>query len=52
MERMFVLVGATLGGWVGWVLGSPLSLYAGLFASLVGTAAGIWFARRIVDDYF
>lgn len=52
MERTFAFLGATLGGWVGWAAGSPLSPYAGLFASLVGTGLGIWFARRIVRDYF
>jgi hypothetical protein len=49
---MLVLIGATLGGWLGWAVGSPLSFWAGLFASLVGTAVGIWLARRIVADYF
>ena len=52
VEKMFALIGATLGGWIGWAVGSPLSFYAGLFASLLGTGVGIWFARRIVDDYF
>lgn len=52
LERMFGLIGAALGGWLGWAVGSPFSIYAGLFASLLGTAAGIWFARRIIADYF
>ena len=52
MEKMFGLIGATLGGWLGWAVGSPFSIYVGLFASLLGTAAGIWFARRIIEDYF
>jgi hypothetical protein len=49
---MFALLGATLGGWVGWAAGSSLSLYAGLFASLIGTGFGIWLTWRMVREYF
>jgi len=51
LERTFAFLGATLGGWVGWALGSPLSLIAGLFVGLIGMGTGIWLARRLVDDY-
>jgi hypothetical protein len=52
VERMFVFLGATLGGWVGWAAGSSLSLSAGLLASLIGTGLGIWLTQRIVRDSF
>jgi hypothetical protein len=52
MERMLALHGATLGGWLGWAVGSTLSLYAGLVVSLVGSGLGIWLAGYIVREHF
>ncbi len=46
MTRLIVLVGATAGGWLGWWLGERFGLMTAFLVSLVGTAAGVYFARR------
>ena len=38
MSRLFALIGATIGGWIGWYLAAPAGLMAGYVVSVVGTA--------------
>lgn len=52
MTGMFVMIGATLGGYVGWWLGERFGLFAALMLSLVGTAVGVYFSRKIARDWF
>ena len=53
LAKLLWLIGTTVGGWVGWWLGS---LFGGFlpafFLSLVGTAAGLYWARRVAAEYF
>ena len=42
---------STLGGWVGWALGNPFGFMTAFFLSMVGTAIGVYFARRISRTY-
>jgi hypothetical protein len=46
MIRLIVLCGATLGGALGWWLGARIGLMTAFFLSVIGTAAGTYFARR------
>jgi uncharacterized membrane protein YeaQ/YmgE (transglycosylase-associated protein family) len=46
MQRMLGFIGMTVGGWVGWALGQPLSLYMAFMLSLIGSAAGLYYTRR------
>jgi len=50
MIRLFSLVCAVLGGWGGWKLGMHVGLVAAYFASVFGTAAGIFFGRRLAEN--
>ncbi|HEX7079237.1 MAG TPA: hypothetical protein VF363_12510 [Candidatus Eisenbacteria bacterium] len=52
MQNLLALLGATLGGWIGWWLGAYLGLFPAFFLSLVGTAAGLYGARRLAKTYF
>jgi hypothetical protein len=36
-------------GWLGWWLGSQIGLYTALILSLIGTALGLYYARRFLD---
>ena len=47
MGRILYLVGATVGGWVGWVAVERLGLMAAFLGSVVGTAAGVYAAGRV-----
>ena len=51
MGRILYFVGATLGGWVGWGLASPLGMMPAFFASIVGTALGVYAANRVTRHY-
>jgi hypothetical protein len=45
------LLGATLGGWLGWVLGERLGLMAAFTLSTIGTGFGLYFANRVSRSY-
>ena len=42
----------TLGGWVGWAFGERFGIMTAFFLSLVGTALGVYAARRITRSFF
>lgn len=46
MIKLAVFLGATIGGAVGWWLGAYGGTMSAFFLSLVGTAAGVYLARR------
>lgn len=49
MERLMGLIGATVGGWLGYAIGAPLNVFLGLALSVIGTGAGMYFAVRLVS---
>ena len=51
MKAILYLILSTVGGGLGWWLGSRLGIFGAFFLSLVGTAAGVYFATRI-SRYF
>lgn len=51
MRRMFGLIGATAGGWLGWALGAPLSLFVAFLFGMVGTGLGLYLGYRIAANY-
>jgi hypothetical protein len=52
MEKLFWLIGATVGGWLGWWLGERMGIMGAVILSAVGTGVGIYLAHRIIRDYF
>jgi hypothetical protein len=52
MQKIATIGGATVGGWVGWWLGSQVGLITGYFLSVVGTGFGIYAGRRWLRRYF
>ncbi len=48
---MLYICASILGGWIGWGLGERLGTMAAFFLSLVGTAGGVYAARRITRSY-
>ena len=47
MKRLFNLIGMTMGGWLGWALGAPISIFTAFMVSMVGTGLGLYAALRI-----
>ncbi len=48
---MMVLLGSSVGGAIGWWLGAFAGQMTAFFVSLVGTAAGVYFANRLARHY-
>lgn len=51
MNKVLLLAGATLGGALGWWLGSFIGIMTAYAASVVFTALGIFIARLIMINY-
>jgi hypothetical protein len=51
MSRFCAFIGATIGGGLGWWLGSSGGLMTEYMLSIVGTAIGVYVGRRVADAY-
>ena len=49
MQKLFTMIGMTVGGYVGWAIGAPAGMFAAFTVSMIGTAAGLYAARRLLD---
>lgn len=49
MGKTLALVGATVGGSIGWWLGAQVGLVTAFLVSTVGSGAGIYAAKRFAD---
>ena len=52
MSRMLAFFAAAIGGWIGWAVGNPVSVFVAVLLSAVGTGVGLWGVRRLTEDYF
>jgi hypothetical protein len=46
-----MLVGSTIGSYVGWWLGGHAGVMTAFTVSMVGTGAGIYAGRRLAQNY-
>ena len=46
MKGFLNLMGMSAGGWIGWVIGAPISFYTAFMASMVGTGVGMYLTQR------
>jgi membrane protein YqaA with SNARE-associated domain len=51
MKKIVALLGATVGGMVGWWLGALVGPMTGFMLSIVGTGAGIYVGHRLSQLY-
>ena len=47
MGKMLAFAGATAGGYAGWALGAMAGTFTAFLVSIVGTAVGVYYGRRI-----
>jgi hypothetical protein len=47
MGTFFAIVGSSIGGWLGWVVGAKIGFMSAYMLSVVGTAAGVYYGRRL-----
>jgi hypothetical protein len=51
MLKLYSFIGATVGSYAGWALGSPLGFMTAFMVSMVGTGVGIYAGRRVAHYY-
>lgn len=51
MTRIFSLLGATIGGAIGWALGAKVGITTAFFLSMVGTGVGMYYGTRLAQQY-
>lgn len=51
MSRLLVLIGATVGGAVGWWVGDHVGFMTAFFLSMIGTGLGMYGGARISREY-
>lgn len=51
MGKLLVLIGATVGGAIGWWAGAKIGFMTAYFLSVIGTGVGVYVARRINREY-
>lgn len=47
LAAILSMTGATIGGWIGWIIGAPISLVAAFILSMVGTGVGMYYGRML-----
>lgn len=47
MKGLLNLVGMTFGGWLGWEIGSPISIFTAYMIGMVGTGVGLYVSLRL-----
>jgi len=50
MSGFFAFIGASVGGWLGWIVGAHVGLMTAYALSVVGTAVGVYFGRQAADS--
>jgi hypothetical protein len=51
MRRLYGLIGATVGGWLGWAAGAWISIFVAFILSVVGTGVGLYLGYRLAARY-
>jgi hypothetical protein len=46
VRRILDFVGMTIGGWLGWYAGAPVSIFTAFILGMVGTGVGLFAVRR------
>jgi len=47
MTKLINMIAMSAGGWLGWVLGAPVSYFAAFMLSMVGTGVGLYAGIRL-----
>ena len=51
MRGIFALLGTSFGGGIGWWLGGLWDLPAAVLLSAIGTGMGLYWGRRLFDEW-
>ena len=51
MQKLFTMLGMTIGGYVGWFIGAPVGIFTAFILSIIGTGAGVYAGRRFAERF-
>lgn len=51
MRKLLGMLGAVVGGWIGWYVGSAGGFFVAFLASVVGTGFGMYAGYRLAARY-
>ena len=51
MQRLFWIIGATIGSALGWWAGASFGIMTAFILSSVGTAVGVYLGIKLARDY-
>ena len=51
LGNLLYICASMLGGWLGWALGAHFGMMVAFLLSVVGTAVGVYAARRITRTF-
>ena len=51
MKKLLALLGSTVGGYIGWALGSHGGFMLSFMLSMIGTGVGIYAGYRVAQNY-
>ena len=51
MKGLLKFAGMSAGGWVGWFIGAPISIYTAFMVSIVGSGVGLYYTQRAVKRF-
>jgi hypothetical protein len=52
MSRMFIFIGMTVFGWVGWWIGERFGFMTAFILSTIGSMIGVYAGWKINHEYF
>jgi hypothetical protein len=52
MNKLCIIAGMTIVGWVGWWIGARFGFMTGFILSCIGSMIGVYLGWRINRDYF
>ena len=47
MKRLLDMIGLTIGGYLGWMVGAWISFFTAFVVGMIGTGLGLYAARRL-----
>lgn len=51
MKGFLRFAGITAGGWIGWFIGAPVSIFTAFMVSMVGSGVGLYCTQKLAKRY-